>query len=69
MVSANFSQIAEQIIDAETSLFRSVVSRPDPNFWISVMGENSSNSEVFRKSKLYPIIVIYLIFSIPDYIF
>jgi hypothetical protein len=34
MGPANFSQIAEQIIDAETSLFGSVVSRPDPNFRI-----------------------------------
>jgi hypothetical protein len=34
MVSANFSQIIEQIIDAETSLFRSVVSRPDPKLRI-----------------------------------
>jgi hypothetical protein len=34
MVPANFSQIAEQIIDTETSLFRSVVSRPDPNLRI-----------------------------------
>ena len=34
MGPANFSQIAEQIIDAETSLFGSVVSRPDPNLRI-----------------------------------
>jgi hypothetical protein len=34
MVPANFSQIAEQIINAETSLFWSVVSRPNPKLWI-----------------------------------
>jgi hypothetical protein len=34
MVPANFSQIAEQIIDAETNLFQSVISRPDPELWI-----------------------------------